>query len=96
MITRRHLGALTASTLSLPLLAGAARGQQMRNGKLHLRFAIAPVRPTPAITIKEFEPVFRYLAGELGATYELASPESWAAVSVAMSNGRSACLAPSP
>lgn len=87
MITRRRFGALAASALSLPLVSGAAHGQQMRDGKLHLRFAIAPLRPTPAITIKEFEPVFRYLAGELGATYELVSPESWAAISVAMSNG---------
>ncbi len=87
MITRRRFGALAASALSLPLVSGAAHGQQMRDGKLHLRFAIAPLRPTPAITITEFEPVFRYLAGELGATYELVSPESWAAISVAMSNG---------
>lgn len=87
MITRRHFGKLAASALALSLVAGTARGQQLRNGKLHLRFAIAPVRPTPAITIKEFEPVFHYLADQLGATYELVSPESWAAVSVAMSNG---------
>lgn len=87
MITRRQFTKLAASALTLPLVAGTARGQQIRNGKLHLRFAIAPVRPTPALTIKEFEPVFRYLANELGATYELVSPESWAAVSVAMSNG---------
>ncbi|WP_233024415.1 MULTISPECIES: phosphate/phosphite/phosphonate ABC transporter substrate-binding protein [Hyphomicrobiales] len=87
MITRRRFGAVAASALSLPFIANAAQGQAMRDGKLHLRFAIAPVRPTPATTIKEFEPMFRYLAEQLGATYELVSPESWAAISVAMSNG---------
>ena len=59
MLTRRRFGALAASSISaasLGLAASAARGQEMRNGKLHLRFAIAPLRPTPAITLKEFEP----------------------------------------
>lgn len=89
MLTRRQFGALAASAaaLSLPLAAGRAFGQERRNGKLHLRCAIAPLRPTPAITVKEFEPVFAHLAGELDATYELTSPESWAAISVAMTNG---------
>lgn len=87
MLTRRHFGALAASAVSLAFTTQTTHAQEMRNGKLHLRFAIAPLRPTPAITIKEFEPIFRYLAEELGATYELVSPESWAAISVAMSNG---------
>lgn len=91
MLSRRHLGrvalsaAAAAATVALPALPAGA--QEKRNGKLHLRFAIAPLRPTPAITIKEFEPLFKFLADELGATYELVSPESWAAISVAMSNG---------
>ncbi|MBN9670250.1 MULTISPECIES: phosphate/phosphite/phosphonate ABC transporter substrate-binding protein [Alphaproteobacteria] len=87
MITRRRFGAIATSALALPFVASPAMSQQTRNGKLHLRFAIAPVRPTPAITIEEFEPVFKHLADELEATYELISPESWAAISVAMSNG---------
>lgn len=86
MLTRRHFGTLALSAASVGL-AATGRTQEMRNGKLHLRFAIAPLRPTSAITVKEFEPLFKYLAGELGATYELVSPESWAAISVAMSNG---------
>lgn len=52
----------------------------------HIRFAIAPLRPTPAITVKEFDPLFKYIASELGVTYELVSPESWAAISIAMTN----------
>ena len=64
-----------------------AQAAEVVNGKLHLRFAIAPVRPTPSQTIKEFEPIFKYLADQLGATYEIVSPESWAAISVAMTNG---------
>ncbi len=90
MLTRRRFGLLAATSVpaaSLGLAAGAAQGQERRNGKLHLRFAIAPVRPTPAITIKEFEPVFKFIADEMGATYELVSPESWSAISVAMTNG---------
>jgi phosphonate transport system substrate-binding protein len=72
---------------SFVALSAPASAQQMKNGKPHLRFAIAPLRPTPAQTIKEFEPLFKYLADQLGATYELVSPESWAAISVAMTNG---------
>ena len=90
MLTRRRFAALAATTVSaatLGLSTGRAFGQEKRNGKLHLRFAIAPLRPTPAITVKEFEPMFRYLAEQLDATYELVSPESWAAISVAMMNG---------
>lgn len=89
MLTRRRFGAIAASTVAMGALgfAGAASGQEKRNGKLHLRFAIAPLRPTPALTVKEFEPLFAYLAKELDATYELTSPESWAAISVAMTNG---------
>ncbi len=63
-----------------------AQAAEVVNGKLHLRFAIAPLRPTPSQTIKEFEPIFKYLADQLGATYEIVSPESWAAISVAMTN----------
>lgn len=89
MLTRRGFGRLAASSVAAGALGfvSAANGQQKRDGKLHLRFAIAPVRPTPALTIKEFDPVFAYLAKELNATYELTSPESWAAISVAMTNG---------
>lgn len=75
--------ALTAAAFALP----AANAAPSKEGKLHLRFAVAPLRPTPEITIKEFEPIFKYLADQLGATYELVSPESWAAISVAMTNG---------
>lgn len=75
--------------IATALTAGApdAHAQQSKDGKLHLRFAIAPLRPTPDKTIKDFEPLFKYLADQLGATYELVSPESWAAISVAMTNG---------
>lgn len=69
------------------LASSAADAQQMKDGKLHLRFAIAPLRPTPAQTVKEFEPLFKHVAEQLGASYELVSPESWAAISVAMTNG---------
>jgi len=83
----RHL--LPAMLIAAVFGAGAteAAAAEMRDGKLHLRFAIAPLRPTPAITKKEFEPLFKYIADELDATYELVSPESWAAISVAMTNG---------
>lgn len=73
--------------LMLMVAAPRAEAQEYRDGKLHLRFAIAPLRPTPDITVKEFEPIFKYLADQLDATYELVSPESWAAISVAMTNG---------
>ncbi|SKA15660.1 phosphonate transport system substrate-binding protein [Enhydrobacter aerosaccus] len=77
--------AVAAGLVAAPaILTTQVRAQ---NNARHLRFAIAPVRPTPQITIKEFEPLFKYLAGELGMTYELVSPESWAAISVAMTNG---------
>ncbi|WP_031337977.1 phosphate/phosphite/phosphonate ABC transporter substrate-binding protein [Rhodopseudomonas sp. B29] len=79
--------ALAAAVAMSCFASPAAHAQQMKDGKLHLRFAIAPLRPTPAQTIKEFEPLFKYVADQLGATYELVSPESWAAISVAMTNG---------
>ncbi|KPF95660.1 phosphonate ABC transporter [Rhodopseudomonas sp. AAP120] len=79
--------ALAAAVAASCFAAPSADAQQMKDGKLHLRFAIAPLRPTPAQTVKEFEPLFKYVADQLGATYELVSPESWAAISVAMTNG---------
>ena len=75
---------LLASVAFIP--SSPASALEYRDGKLHLKFGIAPLRPTPAITVKEFEPVFKYLAEQMDATYELVSPESWAAISVAMSN----------
>jgi phosphonate transport system substrate-binding protein len=80
---------LLVALISVTFAIGAGNSQavEVKNGKLHLRFAIAPLRPTPDITLKEFEPIYKYLADQLGATYELVSPESWAAISVAMSNG---------
>lgn len=81
--------ALVASAFLVSLMGAtlSANAAEVINGKLHLRFAIAPLRPTATETIKEFEPMFKYLAGQLNATYEIVSPESWAAISVAMSNG---------
>lgn len=79
--------ALAVGLAGACLSATGAEAQQMKDGKLHLRFAIAPLRPTPAQTVKEFEPLFKHVADQLGATYELVSPESWAAISVAMTNG---------
>lgn len=83
---RRLLPAIVAIA-ALACTATDASAVEYRNGKPHLRFAIAPLRPTPAQTVKEFEPLFKYVADQLGATYELVSPESWAAISVAMTNG---------
>lgn len=88
MLTRRKLVSAAASMAALsPFVSTRGLAQQIKNGKPHLRCAIAPLRPTPAITVKEFEPLFKYVADQLGATYEIVSPESWAAISVAMSNG---------
>ncbi len=91
MITRRRLGSLAASAASTialgTMLPRASSAQQMKDGKPHLRCAIAPLRPTPATTLKEFEPIFKHVAEQVGATYEIVSPESWAAISIAMSNG---------
>ncbi|MEW6149490.1 MAG: phosphate/phosphite/phosphonate ABC transporter substrate-binding protein [Bradyrhizobium sp.] len=89
MITRRYFGGLAAAGVGAAAfgLSQPGRAQERRGGKIHLRCAIAPLRPTPAITVKEFEPVFAHVANEIGATYSLVSPESWAAISVAMSNG---------
>lgn len=78
---------LAATVAGACFSVSGAEAQQMKDGKLHLRFAIAPLRPTPAQTVKEFEPLFKHVADELNATYELVSPESWAAISVAMTNG---------
>jgi phosphonate transport system substrate-binding protein len=83
----RRILPLALAAAALTLGVAQAQAQEYRDGKLHLRFGIAPLRPTPDITIKEFEPLFKYLADELDATYELVSPESWAAISVAMTNG---------
>lgn len=91
MITRRTLVSVLASTASMTaagsIVGGNAFAQAKKDGKLHLRCAIAPLRPTPATTVKEFEPIFKHVADQIGATYELVSPESWAAISIAMSNG---------
>jgi len=75
------IGAVTFTSVRI------ANAAEIVNGQMHLRFAIAPLRPTPAETIREFEPVFKHLANQLNATYEIVSPESWAAISVAMTNG---------
>jgi len=87
MFTRRQIGTIAVGAALGALASTRGFAQQTKDGKLHLRCAIAPLRPTPATTVKEFEPLFKHVADELGATYELVSPESWAAISIAMSNG---------
>jgi len=87
MLTRRQFGRVAGVAAAGALIPASGFAQQTKGGKLHLRCAIAPLRPTPATTVKEFEPLFRHVADELGATYELVSPESWAAISIAMANG---------
>ncbi|MBU2580802.1 MAG: phosphate/phosphite/phosphonate ABC transporter substrate-binding protein [Alphaproteobacteria bacterium] len=89
MLTRRNFGTLAAAAASAATVGATwpASALETKDGKIHLRCAIAPLRPTPATTVKEFEALFKYVAEQIGATYELVSPESWAAISIAMSNG---------
>ncbi len=53
-----------------------------------LRFAVGPLLPTPTETTKAWDPFFKYLAGKLAASYELAATTDWAGVAVALANNQ--------
>jgi phosphonate transport system substrate-binding protein len=73
----RAAAAALAAILLLPCSAGAAET---------LRFAVGPFQPTPTETKAAYEPFFRYVAGVLGAPYELAVTNDWAGIAVALAN----------
>ena len=82
MMMRTRLGlafALLCMTIALPPQAGAAE-------KLH--FAVGPFQPTPGDTRKAYEPFFKYIAGKLGADYDLVVTNDWAGISIALANGQ--------
>ncbi len=51
-----------------------------------LRFGVGPLLPTPEDTEAAWEPFFAWLAGELGADYELDATTDWAGIAVALGN----------
>lgn len=53
-----------------------------------LRFAVGPFQPTPGDTRKAYEPFFKYLAGVLGAEYDLVVTTDWAGIATALANGQ--------
>jgi len=53
-----------------------------------LRFGVGPLQPTPSETKKAYEPVFAYLAKQLGRDFDLVATTDWAGISVALANGQ--------
>jgi len=53
-----------------------------------LRFAVGPFQPTLGDTRKAYEPFFKYIAGKLGADYDLVVTNDWAGISIALANGQ--------
>src|SRR5258708_15801335 len=53
-----------------------------------LRFAVGPFQPTPGDTKKAYEPFFKYVAGKLGADYDLVVTNDWAGIATALANGQ--------
>jgi len=53
-----------------------------------LRFAVGPLLPTASETTKAWDPFFKYLAGQLGVSYDLAVPTDWAGVAVALASNQ--------
>jgi phosphonate transport system substrate-binding protein len=51
-----------------------------------LRFAVGPYQPTPSETKTAFEPFFKFLADQLGVTYELTATTDFAGIAVALAN----------
>ena len=51
-----------------------------------LRFGVGPLQPTPEESKTAFEPFFKYLADQLGTTYDLVATTDWAGISVALAN----------
>lgn len=51
-----------------------------------LRFGVGPLQPTPEESKTAFDPFFKYLADQLGTTYDLVATTDWAGISVALAN----------
>jgi phosphonate transport system substrate-binding protein len=65
-------------------LAAAAALPADAAEKLH--FAVGPFQPTPTETKATYEPFFKFLAGKLGADYDLVVTNDWAGIAVALAN----------
>lgn len=80
-VRMRFISALTLLfvSASIPFQADAAE---------KLRFAVGPFQPTHGDTRKAYEPFFKYIAGKLGADYELVVTNDWAGISIALANGQ--------
>ena len=79
-LTRRGLIATAAAAPLATLGAHPVRAAE------RLRFAVGPFQPTPGDTRKAYEPFFRYLAGVLGAEYDLVVTTDWAGIATALAN----------
>ena len=72
-----------AALATAPRLIRRARAQTTT-----LRFGIAPMLPNASDTIKQYTPLFAYIAKELGVDYDLKVSSDFAGMAVAMGSGQ--------
>jgi phosphonate transport system substrate-binding protein len=82
-IHRRRFLSATAAGFAVTSVAAPAIAQKPK-----LRFAVGPLLPNPDDTKKAFEPVFGYLAKELGVDFDLSATTDWAGIAIAMGSGQ--------
>jgi len=82
LFSRRQF--LHGATFSLAGVCLTGRGGHTKT--THMRFGVGPLQPTPGETKAAFEPFFKYLAQQLGTTYDLVATTDWAGISVALAN----------
>lgn len=80
---RKLLVAGTAALIAGPRLSRPARAQPKT-----LRFGIARMLPNASETIKAYNPLFAYIAKELGVDYDLKVSSDFAGMAVAMGSGQ--------
>ena len=80
--SRRQFLHVAALSLAGACLTGSGASAKTT----HLRCGVGPLQPTPGETKTAFEPFFKYLAQQLGTTYDLVATTDWAGISVALAN----------
>ena len=76
------------SLLAAPFVMSAA-ARAASSGPI--RFGVGPLQPTPGDTRRVYEPLFAYLAGQLGRSFELTATIDFAAISIALANDQVDC-----
>ena len=75
-----------ATSTTAPTSAGSPTAATAVKVPAKLHFGVGPLQPTPDDSKKAYDGFFKYLAGKLGADYDLVATTDWAGISVALAN----------